>query len=99
MTQANNSQWPAPLASHALRATVRLPGSKSLTNRELVLAAIANEPTEFVGALVSRDSSLMIEALRALGAIVENANSETPSVTPATLNSTAAIDCGLAGTV
>lgn len=99
MTQANNSQWPAPLASHALRATVRLPGSKSLTNRELVLAAIANEPTEFAGALVSRDSSLMIEALRALGAIVENANSETPSVTPATLNSTAAIDCGLAGTV
>ena len=99
MTQANNSLWPAPVANGAIRATVRIPGSKSLTNRELVLAAIAQEPTEFAGALVSRDSSLMIDALSALGASVSNAKTESPSVSPATLDATAAIDCGLAGTV
>ena len=99
MTQANNSLWPAPVASGAIRATVRIPGSKSLTNRELVLSAIAQEPTEFAGALVSRDSSLMIDALSVLGAAVSNAKTESPSVSPATLDATAAIDCGLAGTV
>lgn len=99
MTEANYSQWPAPLASHALNATVSLPGSKSLTNRELVLAAIAEEPTEFAGALVSRDSKLMIEALGALGADISGAETTTPTVSPAKLVSNAAIDCGLAGTV
>ena len=99
MTEANYSQWPAPLASHALNATVPLPGSKSLTNRELVLAAIAEEPTEFSGALVSRDSKLMIEALGALGSEISGAESTTPTVSPAKLNSNAEIDCGLAGTV
>ena len=99
MTEANYSQWPAPLASHALNATVPLPGSKSLTNRELVLAAIAEEPTEFAGALVSRDSKLMIEALGALGSEISGAETTSPKVSPAKLVSNAAIDCGLAGTV
>jgi len=99
MTQANYSQWPAPLASHALDATISLPGSKSLTNRELVLAAIADEPTEFAGALVSRDSRLMIQALGALGSKISDAETTSPTVSPATLTSNAAIDCGLAGTV
>jgi 3-phosphoshikimate 1-carboxyvinyltransferase len=78
---------------------VPLPGSKSLTNRELVLAAIASEPTTFAGALVSRDSSLMIDALRSLGAEVTDANTTHPTVSPATLNVSTSIDCGLAGTV
>ena len=99
MTQANYSQWPAPLASRALAAKVSLPGSKSLTNRELVLAAIAEEPTQFAGALVSRDSSLMIDALRALGAEIVGAETTSPKVSPALLTANAAIDCGLAGTV
>ena len=99
MTQANYSQWPAPNASRALNATVRLPGSKSLTNRELILAAIAEEPTEFAGALVSRDSRLMIEALAGLGSVISNSESTSPTVTPATLNASISIDCGLAGTV
>jgi len=99
MTQANYSQWPAPIASRALDATVRLPGSKSLTNRELVLASLANEPTEFSGALVSRDSSLMFEALASLGSVIVDAGSTSPTVYPAGLKANATIDCGLAGTV
>ena len=93
------SRWAAPIASGALSATVRLPGSKSLTNRELVLAALASEPTTLAGALVSRDSSLMIAALRSLGATVSDAETTSPTVTPATLRAETTIDCGLAGTV
>ena len=89
----------APVATRALAATVELPGSKSLTNRELVLSALATEPTKLTGALVSRDSSLMIAALESLGARVENANTTSPTVHPAKLQGDSSIDCGLAGTV
>lgn len=99
MSNANYSQWAAPVSVKPLDATVALPGSKSLTNRELVLAALASEPTTFAGALVSRDSSLMIEALRSLGANISGANTTSPTVTPATLEASTTIDCGLAGTV
>lgn len=87
------------MASSALNAVVPLPGSKSLTNRELVLAAIASEPTTFAGALISRDSSLMIEALRSLGSEILEADTTHPTVSPAALNVSTSIDCGLAGTV
>ena len=93
------SRWSAPLAFRALSATVELPGSKSLTNRELVLAAIASEPTSFAGALVSRDSSLMLNALESLGSVISNGGTTSPIVGPASLNVDAQIDCGLAGTV
>jgi 3-phosphoshikimate 1-carboxyvinyltransferase len=93
------SRWAAPVASLPLGATVPLPGSKSLTNRELVLAALATEPTSFAGALVSRDSSLMLAALESLGSSVTGAATTSPTVTPASLNVDAGIDCGLAGTV
>jgi 3-phosphoshikimate 1-carboxyvinyltransferase len=63
----SSSPWPAPLARGPINATVSLPGSKSLTNRELVLSALATEPTRLIAPLHSRDSRLMIEALRALG--------------------------------
>lgn len=99
MSNVNYSQWPAPLPSGALAATVVLPGSKSLTNREFVLAALANEPTKFAGALISRDSKLMLQALTQLGARVEGADTTSPTIYPAALNATATIDCGLAGTV
>lgn len=94
-----SDNWHAPVASRAISATVHLPGSKSLTNRELVLSALASEPTELTGALVSRDSSLMIAALEALGARVDNKDSTNPTIYPATLDRDAKIDCGLAGTV
>lgn len=89
----------APVATRALAATVELPGSKSLTNRELVLSALADAPTKFSGALVSRDSSLMISALESLGARVDNADTTSPTVYPAKLEGNSVIDCGLAGTV
>jgi 3-phosphoshikimate 1-carboxyvinyltransferase len=99
MTDSTYSQWPAPSAPRSLASVVPLPGSKSLTNRELVLAAIAEEPTRFAGALVSRDSSLMLAALKSLGAEVSGGKSTSLTVSPATLNASATVDCGLAGTV
>ena len=89
----------APVATRAIAATVELPGSKSLTNRELVLSALAAEPTHLTGALVSRDSSLMIAALEGLGAKISGAGTTSPTVEPATLDTDTSIDCGLAGTV
>lgn len=62
--------WPAPTPPRPVRATVRLPGSKSLTNRYLVLAALADEPSRLRAPLRSRDTLLMAEGLRALGAQV-----------------------------
>src|SRR5213593_3852012 len=99
--------WPAPFASRPINATVTLPGSKSLTNRFLVLAALADGPSRLRAPLHSRDSALMIEALRQLGAIItevpgDGAFGPDLEVTPIPLDapaSRAAIDCGLAGTV
>jgi 3-phosphoshikimate 1-carboxyvinyltransferase len=54
------------------RAVVRVPGSKSLTNRALVVAALADGPSILSGALDSHDTRVMIEALRLLGIAVEH---------------------------
>lgn len=62
--------WPAPFASRPVDATVTVPGSKSLTNRYLVLAALADGPSRLRAPLHSRDSALMIGALRQLGATI-----------------------------
>jgi 3-phosphoshikimate 1-carboxyvinyltransferase len=59
--------WLVPRASGPVRALVRLPGSKSMTNRALVLAALSDRPTLITGPLVARDTRLMADALRALG--------------------------------
>ncbi|MDN4490198.1 3-phosphoshikimate 1-carboxyvinyltransferase [Demequina sp. SYSU T00068] len=90
--------WDAPVASGPLDATVSVPGSKSLTNRFLVLAAIAAEPVTVRGGLRSRDSDLMIGALRGLGTEVDDSGDEW-RVTPGPLRGGAHVDCGLAGTV
>ena len=79
-------------------ATAALPGSKSLTNRELVLSALASQPSELIDPLISRDTRLMIEALEKLGAGFEQSG-ESLRVTPGTGSQDASIDCGLAGTV
>ena len=99
MSSANYSQWPAPVSARPIEATVALPGSKSLTNREFVLAAIAEEPTEFAGALISRDSKLMLAALESMGSTITHGSTTSPSVSPAAMQATTSIDCGLAGTV
>ncbi|WP_084073975.1 3-phosphoshikimate 1-carboxyvinyltransferase [Demequina sp. NBRC 110052] len=90
--------WEAPVASGPLDATVEVPGSKSLTNRYLVLAALAEAPVRIRGGLRSRDSALMIDALRALGVTVDDSGPEW-LVTPAAIRGGTHIECGLAGTV
>ena len=91
--------WPAPVASGALGASVPLPGSKSLTNRELVLSALADQPTTLTAPLHSRDSALMIDALSSLGARIESLENGDLLVTPGAIAGGVKIDCGLAGTV
>ena len=112
--QLSPGDWPAPLAPASSEAAgknalVHIPGSKSLTNRYLLLAALADSPSYLRAPLHSRDSALMIEALRQLGAGIELVPTNSPfgpdvKVTPlnfAQPGSTQAvsIECGLAGTV
>lgn len=89
--------WPAP-AGRRFDATVSLPGSKSLTNRELVLAALADSPSTLIAPLRSRDSDLMIKALESLGTRFDWQGDDL-IVYPNQLTGAASIDCGLAGTV
>lgn len=97
--------WRAPVAQGPLSATVTVPGSKSLTNRELILAALADAPSRLTAPLHSEDSARMIEALQALGiSIVEEPGSGPfgPDlvVTPRwPLRAGGVIDAGQAGTV
>lgn len=91
------SFWPAPHVDVPVHATVTLPGSKSITNRALVLSALADGPSTITGALRSRDTNLMIAALRALGVQIIG-DADTLAVTPAPLTG-GTVDCGLAGTV
>ncbi|QNN51927.1 3-phosphoshikimate 1-carboxyvinyltransferase [Nocardioides mesophilus] len=90
--------WPAPHPDRPVSATVSLPGSKSLTNRALVLAALADGPGVVRRALRSRDTELMATALRDLGAEVDT-SSDDWSVVPGPVHAPAMVDCGLAGTV
>ena len=90
--------WPAPRVTAPVSAVVSLPGSKSQTNRALVLAALADGPSVVRRPLVSRDTSLMLAALRGLGTHVEARRSKW-LVTPGPLSGPAQVDCGLAGTV
>ncbi|WP_141888431.1 3-phosphoshikimate 1-carboxyvinyltransferase [Leucobacter komagatae] len=104
--------WAAPAADTdsagdraALNAYVPLPGSKSLTGRELILSALADEPGTLRVPLHSRDTDLMVEALRLLGTSIDPLPGKNPygpdlRVTPAAeLTGSTSIDCGLAGTV
>ncbi len=94
--------WPAPVADHPLDARVDVPGSKSLTNRYLVLAALADGVGHVRGALASRDTLLMADALEALGAVVHRDGTDwtvTPLPVPAPSGDPVDVECGLAGTV
>lgn len=77
-----------------------MPGSKSITNRALLLAALAEGPTRLSGALVAEDSEVMLRALQQLGIAVSSA-AETITVTghggPVTARS-ADLDLRLSGT-
>lgn len=98
-------RWAAPMAAEPLRATVTVPGSKSLTNRELILAALADGPSRLASPLHSDDSARMIEALRALGVGIDEVDGGGAFgydlvVTPVwPLCGDTVVDCGQAGTV
>ena len=81
--QLSPGDWPAPLAPASSEAAgknalAHIPGSKSLTNRYLLLAALADSPSYLRAPLHSRDSALMIEALRQLGAGIELVPTDSP---------------------
>jgi 3-phosphoshikimate 1-carboxyvinyltransferase len=89
--------WTAPTAAGPVDATVELPGSKSLTNRALVLAALSDGPTRIGAPLRARDTLLMAAALRGLGIGVRDDGPDW-LVEPGGLRG-GPVDCGLAGTV
>lgn len=60
--------WATPRATGTIHATVHLPGSKSLSARELLLGAIADTYSQIDGLLYARDTDLMVQGLQALGA-------------------------------
>ena len=104
MTERLTNLWPAPLAAQPLNATVTVPGSKSLSNRYLILAALGSKPVTLIGLLRSRDTDLMMGALEALGVRcdVDSATDTTVTVTPPVsgrFHGNVNVFCGLAGTV
>src|SRR6516162_1020802 len=101
-------RWSAPAATGPIRARLSVPGSKSMTNRALVLAALADGPGTIAGPLHARDTLLMRAALTALGATItdEIPNDADPAgpasswrVTPGRPTADASVDVGNAGTV
>lgn len=96
--------WPAPTAEGGLDAVVRVPGSKSASNRALVLAALADGPSTIHGLLDARDTRLMLAGLRHLGVELtigdpDDIGNVDVVVRPHFLRGPAHVDCGLAGTV
>ncbi|WP_203824432.1 3-phosphoshikimate 1-carboxyvinyltransferase [Actinoplanes palleronii] len=91
--------WLAPSAAGPVTATVRLPGSKSMTARALVLAALADGPSVIEAPLRARDTTLMAAALRAIGVAVDTSDDDRWRVEPGPLRGPATVDVGLAGTI
>lgn len=91
------NSWTAPVAQGPIQWTQPIPGSKSITNRAFILAALADSPSLLHNPLTSRDTDLMAQALRSLGVGVE-AEGDDIRITPGELSG-GFIDCGLAGTV
>ncbi|HEY2508752.1 MAG TPA: 3-phosphoshikimate 1-carboxyvinyltransferase [Streptosporangiaceae bacterium] len=105
-----DADWEPSQAHATVRARVRTPGSKSMTNRALVLAALAASPTQVVSPLQARDTDLMAAAMGALGATIERPAStadptsgeavpEAWTVMPGWASGAPTIDVGNAGTV
>jgi 3-phosphoshikimate 1-carboxyvinyltransferase len=104
MSPSPQPLWAAPRSLAPIHATVQVPGSKSATNRALILAALADGPSAIHQALDARDTRLMVGALHSLGTELEVSGPTAVGnvnvvVRPAALTGPAAIDVGLAGTV
>ena len=102
------SNWSAPFrsgltaASKPISATVNIPGSKSATNRALILAALSTTPSRIRKPLSSRDTDLMVKGLQSLGCKIEQIKTDQGfdyQVIPGKLMGPAQIDVGNAGTV
>ena len=95
----SDAHWPAPFRGRTpVHAQVRIPGSKSVTNRALILASLATSPSTIRKPLISRDSELMSAGLSALGISITGSD-EAWQITPAPLRGSARVDVGNAGTV
>lgn len=91
------ADWKAPYRGrNPISARIEIPGSKSVTNRALILAALADSPSHLAKPLISRDSELMSAGLRALGVEISD---EITQITPHALRGPAQVDVGNAGTV
>jgi 3-phosphoshikimate 1-carboxyvinyltransferase len=96
----DSGRWRAPTAQGPVRATLRLPGSKSITNRALILAALSDSPSVVRGVLKARDTSLAVGALHALGCTIHEHGTDVgvhPGVPAA--GAAVSVDVGNAGTV
>jgi len=96
---STGAHWRVPPADGPVRAAVTLPGSKSMTNRALVLAALADGPSLVASPLRARDTLLMAGALTALGSAVGTSASGGWPVTPGQPAGDTRVDVGNAGTV
>ena len=99
MTISTQLPWTAPLAGGPVRATVTVPGSKSITNRALLLTALSGSGGTIRRALRSRDTDLMAGALEVMGVAVTSQGADLHVAAHSGLHGPATVDCGLAGTV
>lgn len=93
-----STPWPAPTATGPIRATIRLPGSKSVTARALIIAATAVGPSTLRAPLRARDTELLAAGLRAMSTQVSTGDDQVWVVRPRPLHGPARVDVGLAGT-
>ncbi|MGV1079186.1 MAG: 3-phosphoshikimate 1-carboxyvinyltransferase [Candidatus Nanopelagicales bacterium] len=92
--------WSAPTATGPLVASVEVPGSKSITNRAFIIAAIGSAPAVIHHPLIARDTQLMLSALTAMGTGVDVVDGgSVVRIEPRPLLGPAEVDCGLAGTL
>ena len=99
MTGPTSPPWPAPVAAGPVRGRVAVPGSKSVTNRALLLAALSGGEAGVTGAPATRDTALMVGALRALGVPIRPDGERIAFGAHEGLRGGGSVDCGLAGTV
>ena len=102
------ANWKAPYrsgltpASKPINAQITIPGSKSATNRALILAALAKTPSRLRKPLSSRDTDLMVKGLQSLGiqiTVVKTQDGFDYEVVPNKMTGPASINVGNAGTV
>ena len=98
-SSAQQQLWPAPTRGrNSVNAKVVIPGSKSVTNRALILAAQAQGKSVLHRPLISRDTELMAAGLQSMGIKIEM-EQDAWTITPSKLTGPAKVDVGNAGTV